>query len=264
MRISTLVLMILFSGLVDASCPTTVIRDSNGRSVTTSPDWSDDIAFVIADLVFSNSMPGDVTFNPQGVPVSDAETLDIDRRGSDPYEYPFIPLSEDAIFKISPAGETYSAGANIRWRVAFEAGAAPSGYYNRVGLQPVDHDQYGTFQFGVVDAEFTCTEGEPFFAEITGAVAGLDEVTLTVSAEQGSAAIADYEARCENSSGASSSVSSASTSITVPDLEGGEDYTCTVTASNSVGTSVASAPFAVSTLAQQGLPVWLLHEASTP
>ena len=104
MRISTLVLMILLSGLVDASCPTTVIRDSNGRSVATSPDWSDDIEFVIADLVFSNSMPGDVTFNPQGSPVSDAETLDIYRRGSHPYDYPSIYLSEDAIFNIRPAG----------------------------------------------------------------------------------------------------------------------------------------------------------------
>ena len=264
MRYSTLVLMILFSGLVEASCPTTVIRDSNGRSVATSPDWSDDKEVVIADLVFSNSMPGDVTFNPQGSPVSDAETLDIYRRGSHPYDYPSIYLSEDAIFDISPAGETYSAGANIRWRVAFEAGAAPSGYYNRAGIQPVDHDQYGTFQFGIVEAEFTCTEGEPFFAEITEAEAGLDEILLTASAEQGGAAITSYDATCEDADGNETDASSTGTSITVSSLEGGENYTCTVTATNSIGTSATSDPFEVSTLTQQGLPIWLLHEASTP
>ena len=264
MRISTLVLMILLSGLVDASCPTTVIRDSNGRSVATSPDWSDDIEFVIADLVFSNSMPGDVTFNFQGSPVSDAETLDIDRRASHPYDYPIIDLSEDAIFNISPAGETYSAGENIRWRVAFEAGAAPSGYYNRAGIQPVDHDQYGTFQFGIVEAEFTCTEGEPFFAEITEAEAGLGEILLTVGAEQGSAAITSYDATCSDTDGNETDASSTGTSITVADLENGEDYTCTVTATNSIGTSVASDPSETLTPTSSGLPVWLLHEASTP
>lgn len=264
MRISTLVLMILLSGLVDASCPTTVIRDSNGRSVATSPDWSDDIEFVIADLVFSNSMPGDVTFNPQGSPVSDAETLDIYRRGSHPYDYPSIYLSEDAIFNISPAGETYSAGANIRWRVAFEAGAAPSGYYNRAGIQPVDHDQYGTFQFGIVEAEFTCTEGEPFFAKITEAEAGLGEILLTVGAEQGSAAITSYDATCADTDGNETDASSTGTSITVADLENGEDYTCTVTATNSIGTSLASDPSETLTPTSSGLPVWLLHEASTP
>ena len=249
---------------VEAACPTTVSRDSNGRSVATSPDWSDDIEFVIADLVFSNSMPGDVTFNPQGTPVSDAETLDIDRRGSDPYAYPFIPLSQDAIFKISPAGETYSAGENIRWRVAFEAGTAPAGYYNRVGLQPVDHDLYGTFQFGVVEAEFTCTEGEPFFAEIMEAEAGLGEILLTVSAEQGSAAITSYDATCADTDGNETDASSTGTSITVADLENGEDYTCTVTATNSIGTSVASDPSETLTPTSSGVPVWLLYEASTP
>ena len=254
-------LTLLMCNFVEAACPTTVSRDSNGRSVGTSPDWSDDIEFVIADLVFSNSMPGDVTFNPQGTPVSDAETLDIDRRGSDPYTYPFIPLSQDAIFKISPAGETYSSGENIRWRVAFEAGAAPAGYYNRVGLQPVDHDLYGTFQFGVVEAEFTCTEGEPFFAEIIEADAGLDEILLTVSAEQGSAAITSYDATCEDTGENETHASSSGTSITVPDLEGGEDYTCTVTATNSVGTSAASDPVEITTLSG-GLPVWLMWKGA--
>lgn len=264
MRIATCLLMILLSRVVDASCPTTVIRDSNGRSVATSPDWSDDIEFVIADLVFSNSMPGDVTFNPQGTPVSDAETLDIDRRGSDPHAYPLIPLSQDAIFNISPAGKVYSAGESIRWRVAFEAGAAPTGYYNRVGIQPVDHDQYGTFQFGIVETEFTCTEGEPFFAEITEAEAGLDEILLTVSAEQGSAAITSYDATCEDTDGNETDASSTGTSITVSGLQVGEDYTCTVTATNPVGTSVASDPSETLTPTSGGLPVWLLHEASTP
>ena len=264
MRLLAFVLTCLLLNVAEASCPTTVSRDSNGRSVTTTPDWSDDKEVVIANLVFSNSMPGDVTFNPQGSPVSDAETLDIYRSGSHPYDYPSIYLSEDAIFNISPAGETYSAGANIRWRVAFEAGAAPSGYYNRAGIQPVDHDQYGTFQFGIVEAEFTCTEGEPFFAEITEAEAGLDEILLTASAEQGGATITSYDATCEDADGNETDASSTGTSITVSSLEGGENYTCTVTATNSIGTSATSDPFEVSTLTQQGLPIWLLHEASTP
>ena len=264
MRLLICVCCCLTFSVVEAACPTTVIRDSNGRSVETTPDWSDDVAFVIADLVFSNSMPGDVTFNPQGSPVADWETLDIDRRGSDPYDYPFIPLAEDAIYSISPAGETYSSGESIRWRVAFEAGAGPAGYYNRVGLQPRDHDQYGTFQFGIVDVEFPCTEGEPFFAEIVQADAGSGEIFLTVSAEQGNAAITSYDATCEDPDGNETDASSSDAAITVTDLEDGENYTCIVTATNALGTSLASDPTDPLTPMSGGLPTWLIHEASNP
>jgi len=47
-------------------------------------------------------------------------------------------------------------------------------------------------------------------------------------------------------------------------LQVGEDYTCTVTATNPVGTSVASDPSETLTPTSGGLPVWLLNEASTP
>ena len=177
-------------------------------------------------------MPGDVTFNPQGSPVSDAETLDIYRRGSQPLRLshimnPILRQISAPLVRLILRARTFDGGWRLK-QVPQQAVHTD----NRAGIQPVDHDQYGTFQFGIVEAEFTCTEGEPFFAEITEAEAGLGEILLTVGAEQGSAAITSYDATCADTDGNETDASSTGTSP-LPDLENGEDYTCTVTATNS-------------------------------
>jgi len=102
------------------------------------------------------------------------------------------------------------------------------------------------------------------FASITAAEAGFDEINLTVAAEARGAAITTCDAECGDASGATTTAVSSDSSITVSGLETGNDYTCTVTATNAVGTSLPSGPSETLTPSVQGLPIWLLHEASTP
>lgn len=245
-----------------ADCPDSFV--SENRWSTTYPQWSSGVAFVIANFSLSNDAGGDVDFSA----LSMAETLQawVPRpQGANPYlteNYGFDV--GDLYFRTAPAGETYADGATISWDLAFDVSGAPVTYPRQISLNPEEGNVFGQFSYTMLSATFHCSGGEPFYAEITEAEAGLGEIILTASAVEGSATITSYDAICEDSAGDTVNASSASTSITVPDLAAGEDYTCTVTATNSVGTSVASDPTDILTPVAGGLPIWLLHEASTP
>ena len=220
---------------------------------------------MIATFSLSNDAGGDVDFSS----LSMAETLNAwvpIPEGANPYETdPYFNYG-NLYFRTAPAGETYANGATISWDLAFDVSNAPAfGTYFQISLRPEElHYTIAQFSYTMLSASFYCSEGEPFYAEITAAEAGLGEIMLTASAFEGSAAITSYDASCEDSAGNTSTGSSASTSITITDLDAGEDYTCTVTATNSVGTSSVSDPTDTLTPTSSGLPIWLLHEASTP
>ena len=93
---------------------------------------------------------------------------------------------------------------------------------------------------------------------------GDGEVVLHVAvAADGGAAIATYDAFCSNGEQVFTG-SSTTTRILVSGLTNGVTYTCTVTATNSVGTSSASAASAPITpeATSTGLPIWLLYQAT--
>ena len=93
---------------------------------------------------------------------------------------------------------------------------------------------------------------------------GDGEVYLSVSApSDGGSAVTRYSAACTD--GASTYTgTSTSSPVTVSGLTNGVAYTCTVTATNSVGTSSASAATAPITPEESisGLPIWLLYQVS--
>jgi hypothetical protein len=89
-------------------------------------------------------------------------------------------------------------------------------------------------------------------------------VTLRVSvADNGGADITQYDATCTDGTNTFTGTSTSSP-ITVSGLTNDVAYTCTLTATNSVGTSSASTatdPITPEELSA-GLPIWLLYEAS--
>ena len=90
------------------------------------------------------------------------------------------------------------------------------------------------------------------------------KIILTVSvSNNGGAEITGYEATCTDGTNTYIGTSTSSP-ITVSGLTNGVAYTCTVTATNSVGTSSASAATAPITPEEStdSLPIWLLYKAS--
>ena len=242
-----------------ASCPESLIAD--GLWSTSTPDWSSSVVYVVPKFTLRNDAGGDVDFSA----LSMAETIDVWIPGpSEEEEVYGLRDRGYLMFKDAPAGEVYGAGESITWEFAVYVADAPASYPKMLSLRPEEGSVYGQFNYTMQSSEFTCSAGEPILALIDAAEAQADEIQLTAYASNGLAAITSFDANCETAGGDIYSASSANGSITVTDLEPGQDYTCTVTATNSIGTSATSEPFEVSTLTQQGLPIWLLYEASTP
>jgi subtilisin-like proprotein convertase family protein len=89
-------------------------------------------------------------------------------------------------------------------------------------------------------------------------------ISLTVSvSDDGGTHITSYTARCTDGTNTFTGTSTSSP-ITVSGLTNDVAYTCTVTATNSVGTSSASAATApiIPEESTTGLPVWLLYQAT--
>lgn len=240
------------------ACPTQFSED--GRWVTSDPDWSDDVIFVIASLSVSNDEAADIVFAP-----SAEDTLQVwipPQEDESPYENPVYDLQNLATYKASPAGNTYGPGDVVTWQVAFNVSGAPEAYQNKLSVRPEENDQFGQFAFTVVSDELACSAGEPFFVEVLGVDVASEEIVLTVSAEAGTSAITSYEATCADGDGTEYSASSTDTEITISGLVDDVDYTCTANATNTSGTSIDSPVTDVITpTLATGLPVWLLNEA---
>jgi hypothetical protein len=104
----------------------------------------------------------------------------------------------------------------------------------------------------------------PSTPQITNTDYGNEEIYLTVS-DSGSSPVTSYTAICTDGTTRYTGTSSTSR-ITVSGLTNGVGYSCSVTATNAVGTSPASAssPPIVPEYIPTGLPIWLLYEASKP
>ena len=120
------------------------------------------------------------------------------------------------------------------------------------------------YQAYAMSAPKEVPSGMPTNVTITRSDFGDGEITLWVTADEGDSAITGYDAICTDGTNTFTGTSTSS-AITVSGLTNEVAYTCTVTATNSVGTSSASAETAPITPEEtpNGLPIWLIYEAST-
>ena len=262
-----LIILILLLGSIEfvmADCPDQLASDLGNPYLYTETEWSPEVEWVTATFSLTNESGREINFTT----LAPSETLDAWVRypdGSDPYSTPPYEISdEDFIYRQSPAGSSFSAGAVISWKVAMYVAGAPEDYRRELKVSPTEAgDAFSELEPNLISSSLSCSSGEPFLAEITTIEAGLDEIILSVLAETGRSAISSYHASCENSAGISTVASSASNSLTLSNLDAGEEYSCTATAINSWGASASSDPKRASTPGNH-LPAWLLHEASTP
>jgi hypothetical protein len=108
------------------------------------------------------------------------------------------------------------------------------------------------------------TTSLPTTPQITYIESDDQKVLIRVSvASNGGSSITRYDATCSDGTNSFAGTSSSSL-ITVSGLTNGVAYTCTVTATNGVGTSTASSASAATPeeIIPSGLPIWLLYEAT--
>ena len=116
----------------------------------------------------------------------------------------------------------------------------------------------------LLEASFSASATPPSAPIIVATDFGDGEIVLSVSVgDDGGTDITGYDATCTDGTNTFTGTSTSSP-ITVSGLTNGIAYTCTVTATNSVGTSSASAATAPITPEEpiSGLPIWLLYQVS--
>lgn len=120
-------------------------------------------------------------------------------------------------------------------RVAYDSGA----------VKEYAYDPAGNLVAVTQTTETVATP--PGAPAITSIVAGINQATIyfTAPANNGSSAISNYTASCVADGQTTRNATGTGSPLTVLDLVTGIAYDCTVTATNSIGTSSASAAVAV-------------------
>ena len=282
--LATITTLTLISTQLQAqtTCPSTL---DQAQFMSSQGDWSDDVQFVLIELSVSNELSWSVVFSQNGVSVDDDETLSAwvpPEEGENPYDNPIYDLNAvqgALVFKTSPAGETIGPGEPVSWHAAFDVSGAPADYQRSLVLRP--EGAVGTppdcngdpicsgvnqFPYTLIDADISCTTGEPIFVAITSWEAESETITLSIEAlDEGSSLITAYDAECTDGDGNTHSGTSPTGSVRVEGLTDDVDYTCTATATNDTGPSLASdATRSITPGTPAGLPIWLLHEATSP
>ena len=154
---------------------------------------------------------------------------------------------------------TFGVAADAGFEIGDIGGTCPEG--------SLTDDIYET---GAITADCTVVASfdpltAPSAPTITRTDFGDGEIILYLSADQdGGSAITGYTASCEDGEGNVVTGESTTSPVSVSGLTNGVAYSCTATASNAIGTSVASSATASITPEESdsGLPIWLLYQAT--